>query len=35
VAGRIDRGEPVVGPGVPPGHPDPAALVSDDCIRAG
>lgn len=34
VAARIDAGQAVVGPGVPPAYPDPAALVSDDCIRA-
>ena len=33
VAARIERGEPVTAPGIPPGHPDPASLVTDDCIR--
>ena len=33
VAARIERGEPVVGPGVPPTYNDPAELVSNDCIR--
>ncbi len=33
VAARIQRGEPVTAPGIPPGHPDPASLVTDDCIR--
>jgi hypothetical protein len=34
VARREQAGEPVTAPGVPPGYPDPARLVSDDCIRA-
>jgi len=34
VAQRIDRGEPVTAPGVPPSYGDPADLISDDCIRA-
>jgi hypothetical protein len=33
VAGRIERGEPVTAPGVPRDYPDPASLVTDDCIR--
>lgn len=33
VADRIERGQDVVSPGVPPNHPDPATLISDDCIR--
>ena len=33
VAARIATGQPVLGPGVPPNYPNPAALVSDDCIR--
>jgi SAM-dependent methyltransferase len=34
VAGREDRGEPVVGPGVPSRYAgDPAGLVTDDCIH--
>jgi len=33
VAERIDSGESVVAPGVPPNYPNPAALVTDDCIR--
>ncbi len=34
VAARIDAGEPVVAPGVPPSYPDPDRLISDDCVRA-
>jgi hypothetical protein len=33
VAARIDRGEPVTAPGVPPDYPAPERLVTDDCIR--
>lgn len=33
VARREESGQPVTAPGVPPGHPDPSRLVSDDCIR--
>lgn len=33
VAARIDAGEPVVAPGVPPTYPDHARLVTDDAIR--
>jgi SAM-dependent methyltransferase len=33
VAARIDAGETVTAPGIPPGYPDPARLVTDDCIR--
>lgn len=33
VAGRIDEGRDVTPPGVPPCYPDPARLVTDDCIR--
>ncbi|MGE4002695.1 MAG: class I SAM-dependent DNA methyltransferase, partial [Planctomycetaceae bacterium] len=33
VAARIERGEDVTPPGIPPGYPNPAALVTDDCIR--
>lgn len=33
VAARIDAGETVIAPGIPPGYPDPAKLVTDDCIR--
>jgi len=33
VARRIENGEPVTAPGVPPAYPDPAALITDDCIR--
>jgi hypothetical protein len=31
---REEPGEPVTAPGIPPGYPDPARLVTDDCIRA-
>lgn len=34
VARREEAGESVTAPGIPPGHPDPARLVTDDCIRA-
>ena len=33
VAKRIERGDPVTAPGVPPGYPKPEDLVTDDCIR--
>jgi SAM-dependent methyltransferase len=33
VAARIESKEPVTSPGLPPGHPDPASLVTADCIR--
>ena len=33
VAAREERGEAVTAPGVPPIYPDPANLVTDDCIR--
>ena len=33
VAARIERGEPVTAPGLPPGYPDPEILVTEDCIR--
>ncbi|MCO5053993.1 MAG: N-6 DNA methylase [Verrucomicrobiae bacterium] len=33
VAARIERGEPVTAPGVPPGYPTPQSLVTDDCIQ--
>ena len=33
VAKRIDNGEPVTAPGVPPSYGDPADLITDDCIR--
>lgn len=34
VAAKIEKGNPVTAPGVPPGYPDPAKLVTEDCIRA-
>jgi hypothetical protein len=34
VARREQAGETVTAPGIPPGYPDPARLVTDDCIRA-
>ncbi len=36
VARRIERGQPVVAPGIPPSYPEDrrAELVTDDCIRA-
>jgi hypothetical protein len=33
VAARIARGEPVTAPGVPGNYPDPARLVTPDCIQ--
>lgn len=33
VSEQIDRNEPVTAPGVPPDYPNPAELVTDDCIR--
>jgi hypothetical protein len=33
VARKFERGEPVTTPGVPANFPNPAALISDDCIR--
>lgn len=33
VAARLDRGEPVTAPGVPAAYPNPAALITEDCIR--
>ena len=32
VARRIDAGEKVVSPGIPPGYPTPGKLITDDCI---
>jgi hypothetical protein len=32
VAARIEAGEPVTAPGIPPDYPNPAELVSDGCI---
>jgi hypothetical protein len=34
VARREQAGESVTAPGIPPGYPDPARLVTEDCIRA-
>jgi hypothetical protein len=34
VARRIDAGQSVTAPGIPPGYPNPSRLVTDDCIRA-
>ena len=33
VAARIERGEPVTAPGIPPGYPAPETLVTEDCIK--
>ena len=33
VAAKIDAGEAVTAPGIPPDYPDPAELVSDGCIQ--
>jgi hypothetical protein len=35
VAARIGRGDPVTAPGVPNNYPDPAKLVTEDCIAPG
>lgn len=32
VAARIERGEPVTAPGVPPDYPSPQSLITGDCI---
>ena len=33
VAARIDRGERVTAPGIPPDFRNPISLITDDCIR--
>ena len=33
VAARIERGESVTAPGIPPDFPNPKSLITDDCIR--
>ena len=33
VAARLEAGEPVTAPGLPPGFPDPARLITPDCIQ--
>jgi hypothetical protein len=33
VAAKIERGEPVTAPGVPPHYPNSQSLVTEDCIR--
>jgi SAM-dependent methyltransferase len=33
VADRIEKGEDVTAPGVPSGYPDPAKLITNDCIQ--
>ncbi len=33
VARRIEGGEPVVAPGIPPDYPHPKKLITDDCIQ--
>ena len=33
VAKRIEAGEKVASPGIPPGYPNPKKLVSEDCIQ--
>jgi hypothetical protein len=33
VAARIEAGETVTAPGIPPGYPKHKSLVTDDCIR--
>ncbi len=34
VARRIEAGESVTAPGVPPGYPNPSRLITSDCVRA-
>jgi len=34
VAAKIEKGDPVTAPGVPKGYPEPAKLVTEDCIKA-
>jgi hypothetical protein len=33
VAAKEKAGEPVTPPGIPPAYPDPASLITPDCIR--
>jgi SAM-dependent methyltransferase len=33
VASRIEKGQPVVAPGIPRNYPDPKKLVTEDCIK--
>lgn len=33
VAGKIESGQGVTPPGLPAGYPDPASLITPDCIR--
>lgn len=33
VAARLDTGQPVTAPGVPPSYGDSRPLITDDCIR--
>jgi hypothetical protein len=33
VAAKIEQGNPVTAPGVPPQYPDPQKLVTADCIK--
>jgi len=33
LAEKESRGEPIQGPGLPESYPDPAKLVTEDCIR--
>ncbi len=33
IANRIDCHKPVIAPGVPPAYPDPARLITSDCIQ--
>ena len=35
VAAKIEKGEPVMPPGVPKNYPDAKKLVTEDCIQAG
>ena len=33
LAPKIERGEPVTAPGIPPDFPEPEKLVTEDCIK--
>jgi len=33
VAAKIEKGEPVTAPGLPPDYPDPKKLITDDCVK--
>lgn len=35
IAPKIEAGQSVTAPGIPPGYPEPAQLVTEDCVRPG